>query len=101
MSALPPVGARSIRDTLYESLPPTGKDAQGKLALWALANGASNAELEEVLADSRVQFELKQTPVDGVGLSQAVGRVYPDSGARIRDAMFQPVEKLQFLMLFR
>lgn len=58
------------RDQLYAALPPAGQKAQGMLALWAAGvGGVTSEELDKVILDDRVQGELRQTPVDAVGLT--------------------------------
>jgi hypothetical protein len=83
------------RDELFYGLPPAGKDAQGKLALWALGvPGVQSEELDKVIVDERVQFELRQTPVDALGLIHAAESASIRAGGRIYDALRQPFEKL-------
>jgi hypothetical protein len=86
------------RDQLYAGLPPSGRDAQGKLALWALGvGGVTGEELDKVILDDRVQWELRQTPVDPLGLTHAAESASIASGGRIYDALRQPFEKLLLL----
>src|SRR5688572_15934796 len=97
------VSLGQLRDDLYRQLPASGRKAQGALALWALGvPGVSGEELDKVITHERVQWELKQSPVDAVGLSDAVSSAAAETGGwKIYDALHQPREKLLLIMAIR
>lgn len=95
--------AQADRDQMYQALPESGKRAQGGFALWAFGvPGVKREEVDGVIADERVQWELRQQPVDAVELMRAIESAAMKVGAyKIYDALRQPVEKLMLMSVVR
>ena len=88
-----------VRGTVVEVW--TELDEQG--AVWTRAQVdvtevlKGDAGQSAVIVDQRVQWELKQTPVDAVGLMQAAESASIGHGGKIYDALRQPFEKLMLM----
>lgn len=88
------------RDEAYRALPKAGRDAQGKLVLFAAAAKVTSEEIDQVILDDGVQWELTQTPVDARGLMQAVESASLKSAAgALYGALANPEDQFMFLSL--
>jgi hypothetical protein len=94
---------REERDRMFNALPASGKDAQGGFALWAFGvPGVKGEQVDAIIANDRVQMELRESPIDPVELTRAIESAALQVGAgNVYDALRQPMEKLMLLGALR